>query len=1174
MLVRDKQKMVSIIDALTINQNDLHNEDPFNFRHRSINNIIRSFNTEIPQHPQLLNMIYRNDPKVYQHHSLSDTIREQDISPLSDCLLGVNIFFGSINSQTGFTSQENDFSILCPICLFKGRQKFSCHYTIYPSLSLDPASVRSDLKSLPAESYSVEFSVEMFGVKMEIDPESCLISTPESLSSEFQRRKLQISQSINQTMQEHVCTALANVPSVTETRLRNDSPSLKSLLENVENISDFVYGEIQKQVFEFCSWSLNPVYVSGALEDAYSSLESENLGTSKPEFVVTTPDVATLIADTKSYHTKPRHVLYTVNLGPDNGQYLPGDIKPYDGISKEISLETLAVTVSGRTLPILQVPHLMSETKRRYNKFEHDVEFKVFNEIGQLSKFNTTIDDFKSVDKTCIRVTDLHLGEDGKFTMDDCLKMGGFLLPQTYDRKEYERMCRMVPGLLQLLLNLEESGLIDLIDGPLPSNSKYNLVFPSSKVRFRVGENQNGEFRSTGIFGNRPSFDNWHPPYGDIEAAKDWIAKRLFLKSSDVDDIITYLKQCSVVTWTTEDLTTLAALSTYSTTDELVKAFNKGDGGMMHVVRDLIENKGYSKFAGMPRFVESLYIICSSLQQDKQKLIDIARIDADDLFLYRTILTELQRIIIFREKLFVISKKFLDLCTRIDLPCGFLTECPPSTPTLNVPDVNWQETELAVEKNVRFAYRFLQLCIYPLVFQYVYNYDMKDKPSTSQTIDFDFENPNKDNIQARIERFSQPFYPQGFMTSVSPNILHNACQHTDIIIEDVSAYDPLYRFSLDILKNEEYSRSENFFDHFVSHRYQYLRRLDNESNVVKIVAAFLNMISYTPIVERIMGHKCLMNRKYRIIRSCQLRVAMAGIYRSGPENILYAVGNLSTVTKQTANNGIMISHRINGNCFIPDPPSCGRVISNAVSKGLVSGMTSTLANVYDNLSTRFRLKPDWYKNMAYVVEALPGKHPLWDQHHIVPLNGRHLFENFNNAGFDLTRIDNVAKDTGGWYSENMYSLRDYSEAHLIFGDLFPKNNLHLYNRKGNMGYDGLKQLLQRAQVERKLMAGRIVETHTTPTTVFCRNSNLGFLERQLHNCSNNNSVLSSDKWLSKSPLKQNSCSDTRFVETLHLTRRRTDVGIKILDDKYETFNDSTAPFMNGLKGMYTTERKR
>ena len=563
------------IDALTLNQNDLYNEDPFNFRHRGLNKIIKSFNTEIPQHPYLLNMIYRNEPNTSQYHSLSNTIRSQDVSPISDCLLSVHLFFESINSRTGFTSKENSMCVICPICLFKDKQKFSCRFTKYPSLSLDPASVRSDLKSLPAESYSVEFSVDMFGVKIEIDPESFLICTPEALSNEFQKRKLQISNSINQTMQEQICSRLASCPTTTESRLRNESPSLKSLLENPENVSDFVYGEIQKQVFEFCCWSLNPVYVNAALEDAYGILESEDMGTGKPEFVVTTPDVASLIADIKSYNTKPRHVLYTVKFASDDGQYIPGDIKPYNGVSKEISLETLAVTVSGRVLPIIQVPHLLSETKRRYNTFEHDVEFKVFNEIGQISKCtNTKIDDFRSIDKTTIRVTDLHLGEDGKFSMDDCLKMGGFLLPQTYDRKEYERMCRMVPGLLPMLLSLNESDLIDLIGGTLPSNSKFNLFFPSSKVRFHLEKNeqdQRGEFRSTGIFGNRPSFDNWHPPCGDIEAAKDWIAKKLFLNPSDIDDIVTYLKNCSIITWTQEDISHLTGLSEYSTTDELVE---------------------------------------------------------------------------------------------------------------------------------------------------------------------------------------------------------------------------------------------------------------------------------------------------------------------------------------------------------------------------------------------------------------------------------------------------------------------------------------------------------------------------------------------------------------------------------------------------------------------------
>ena len=1163
-------------DAFTFNPNDLNNEDPFNFRHPAINRLIKSFNTENPQHPYILNMIYKNDPNTHQYHGLSNTMRSQDVSPISDCLLSYHLFMESINSRNGFTSKENLMCVICPICVFKDKQKFSCRFTKYPSLSLDPASVRSDLKSLPAESYKVEFSVDMFGVKIEIDPEVLLICTPESRAIEFQKRKLQISNSINQTMQEQICIKLAGVPSITESRLRNESPSLKSLLENPENVSDFVYGEIQKEVFEFCSWSLNPVYVNAALEDAYTILESEDLGTGKPEFVVTTPDVASLIADVKSYNTKPTHVLYTVKFASDDGEYIPGDIRPYEGVSKEISLETLAVTVSGRVLPIIQVPHLLSETKRRYNTFEHDVEFKVFNEIGQISKStNTQVDDFKSVDKTKIRVTDLHLGEDGQFNMDDCLRMGGFLLPQTYDRKEYERMCRMVPGLLQLLLNLNESDLIDLIgNGPLPPNSKFNLFFPSSKVRFRLeqinGEEQIGQFRSTGIFGNRPSFDNWHPPYGDIEAAKDWIAKRMFLNSVDVDKVVDYLKKCSIITWTEQDLSHLYSLLKFTTSEELVDQFNASNVDMIYIVKDLIGNKGFSKFVGMPRFIESLYVIISSLQQNKDKLMEMLRIPEDDIFLYRTITEELQHIILFREKLFMLSKRFLDLCTRIDLPSGLLTECPPSTPILNIPvDNKWKDAENNVDRNIRFTYRFLQLCIYPQVFKYIYSFDTE----TENLIDFDFENPNKNNTQAKLERFRQPFYPYGFLTNVPPNILcntHFIQASGNVYVQDVSAYDPLYRFSIDILKDGKYSRSDNFFDHFVSHRCQYLRTLENESNMTRIVAAFLNMVSYTPNVERIMGHKCLMNRKYRIIRSCQLRVAMAGVYRSGYENILYAVGNLSTVTKQTANNGIMVSHRINGNCIIPDPPSCGTLISNAVSKGLVSGMTSTLANIHDNLSSSFRLKQDWYKNLAYVVEALPGRHPVWDQHHIIPLNGRHLFENFNSAGFDITRIDNVAKENGGWYSENMYSLRNYSEAHLIFCDLFPKNNIPLYNRNGNMGYDGLKQLMQRAQMERKQMAGRIVETRTTPTTVFCRNSNIGFLERQLHPCSNN-SMLSSDRWLSKSPLKENSCSDTRFVETLHLTRRRTDRGIKVLDEKCEGYNDITAPFLNGLKGMYGTE---
>ena len=862
-------------DAFGFDPHDINNEDPFRLRDPWRNKMIKSFSSEKPQHPYILSMIYKNDPNILQYHNLSSSIRGQDVGPLSDCLLSYHLFMESINSRTGFTSNENFMCVICPICIFKDKQKFTCHFSKYPSLSLDPASVRSDLKSLPAESYKVEFSVDMFGVRMELEPETILISSPEARAIEFQKRKQQICNSINQTMQSQICQRMACVPSLTEARLRNESPSLKSLLENRENVCDFVYGEIEKQRHEFCLWSLNAVEPVAALEDAYAILESEDLGSGKPEFVVTTPEVASLIAHVRSSNTRPRHVLYTVKFGPDGGEYIPGDIHPYDGVSKEISLDTMAVTVNGRELNIIPVPHLLSETKRRYNTFEHDVEFKVFNEIGYTSKnLKTTSDDFRATDKTRIRVTDLHLGEDGEFNMDDCLRMGGFLLPHTYDRKEYERMCRTVPGLLPLLLGLKESDLIDTIgSGCLSPSSKFNLFFPSSKAIFRLGrDEENSEFRSAGIFGNRPSWDNWHSLEGDIESAKDWISKRLFIRSNDCEKIIDYLKRSSLITWTSEDVTYFLELREKRTVNELVEAFNSDNGAMINIVKDLIKNKGYSKFIGVPRFVEALYIIASNLQQDKDKLKNMAGLnDDEDVFLYRMITEELQQIISFREMLFVLAKRFLDQCTRIDLPCGLLTECPPSTPVLYVPDTidKWKEVETNVDRNTRFTYRFLQLCVYPLVFKYLYNIDN----GTEDVIDFDFENPNRKNTQARIERFRQPYYSNGFLSNVPPSVLCDKKSMT-VVVKDVSAYDPLYRFDIDILKDTKYSRYNNFFYHFVSHRYQYLRTLESEPNMVRIVAAFLNMVSYTPIVERIMGHKCLMNRKYRIIRSCQLRVAI------------------------------------------------------------------------------------------------------------------------------------------------------------------------------------------------------------------------------------------------------------------------------------------------------------
>ena len=84
-----------------------------------------------------------------------------------------------------------------------------------------------------------------------------------------------------------------------------------------------------------------------------------------------------------------------------------------------------------------------------------------------------------------------------------------------------------------------------------------------------------------------------------------------------------------------------------------------------------------------------------------------------------------------------------------------------------------------------------------------------------------------------------------------------------------------------------------------------------------------------------------------------------------------------------------------------------------VSKGLVSGMTSTLANIHTHVRDGggSRMKNEWWNNLVYVVEALPSRHPIQDQHYFIPLNGRHLMQNYNENGNDLTKID---CGTPGW----------------------------------------------------------------------------------------------------------------------------------------------------------------
>ena len=121
---------------------------------------------------------------------------------------------------------------------------------------------------------------------------------------------------------------------------------------------------------------------------------------------------------------------------------------------------------------------------------------------------------------------------------------------------------------------------------------------------------------------------------------------------------------------------------------------------------------------------------------------------------------------------------------------------------------------------------------------------------------------------------------------------------------------------------------------------------------------------------------------------------------------------------------------------------------------------------------------------------------------------------------------------------------------------------------------GLYNMHQNATVERRELAQKVVDKVEVVHTVFSRISNLGFLERQLYDVPSPNCTFASDHWRSYSPLKANSCSDPRFVDTLNLTHRRQDKGIRMLDERDKGFDDRTAPYRTGVKGIYTTENTR
>ena len=1158
-------------------------KDPLNLSHDHIRNGISSFSSDRPLHPLLQSYLYGQESKDEIYHSLGNSIRGQDVGSICDAYLGLHLFMGGINSRTGFTSTENNFCVVAPIVLFEGKQKFTCKFINYPTFTAGPITARSGASCLPAESWDVSFSVDMFGMKIAIEPEANLLCTPEARLAEYMYRKEQVEKSINQTMQDQITHALSNCPTLTMARLRNDYPNISRLCDMTETIKDFVYSELQRESREFCSWTLNAISPQGALQDAYTSLMLESKSGQRPNCVVTTPEIADFIADFHGYKTPQSDVLYTISFSDDKGTFVPGNIVPYQGVSKRLSLTTSAVNVNRVTLPILQVPHLNRESNSTYNMFEHGESFWTFNELGYLSGLNSAkVSDFKPVVRTSIRVTDLQKGRDGTFTMDECLRSGGGLLPETYDRYKYDEMLRGVPGLLEFLERKTNSvGLLNLIGKKLPLNSPYAYYFPSPKVRYCPMQNQRSNFRSAGIFGNRPSFDNWHPPMGDVEASKDWLANKVNLNEDDLNELEVYLIKSGEQSWKGKDFIMMERVDAQFENNTTTFASTSLDDELVdYFLKDLMDCHGYSKFAGIPRYFDAIATIASrAIHQSKEKGSSHEC---------------LSKIVTARSAMLRVASRLTGLFPRVDTPDGVLTDCPSSIPVYDVirdldDAVNHKES---CSRETKAAYRFYSLCIVPLVFRHIYTIHHKDN-DTAEFLNFRLANQCRKNVYTQNEEtFRQPYFKQGFPSNLQPSELESAvlsCDkeygRKDHKLSEVTAYDPLFKFDVDVIRDETYSRHNNFFDHFVSHRFEHLRKTSDEPFLIRVMAGYLNMMRYTPSIEKEIGHKCLLNRKYRVIRQCNLTVGMVGLYAGGKDNMMYAVGNMSTVTNATANNGIDITTRVNGNCFIVDPLSSGRVIHNAVSKNLNSGMTSTLLDVTQHIAKdgKFALPSHWWKNTAFVVEALPGCHPLLDQHHIIPLNGRHLRENYNSAGFDLTEIDIVGNLPGGWYTENPYATRNYSEAHLIYGEMFPRHKVPLYDTESVS--HGIDNIHKRATVERKEMAGKVVDRiNATPIySSFSGRSNIGFLERQYidarasHGRSSERSEAVSDVndgWQSKSPLKENSNSETRFSEALRLNSRRTDAGIAVMADAYGINNTESRPLRTGVKGRFTTEKNK
>lgn len=1120
-------------------------------------NSIRSFSTEQPWHPALASYLLGRDAGPIISRNMGHSIKAADVGPTADCLLGRSLFLGSLNSRTGFCSNKNNFSIMCPVVLFAGKQTFTCEIINYPTCMAGPVTARSDGRALPAMRAKTTVAADMIGLKVELEPETNLICDPRARYEEYMRRTIQCEKSFSQTMQLQICSGLSKCPSMSMMRAREQKSRIDSLMHNPKQLKTLLYSWINQEKSEWCHWTLLGVKYEAALEEAFLSLLSDSEKGQEPNYVVTTPEIADFIAS-GAKKIISGDAMYTVAYPEEKGDSgVPPDVfstsmlVPYKGVSKEIVCEVSTTRVMNKELPVLQVPHLACLGKGTDNPFEKKESFWVFNEIGYFSgQRNATVEDFRAGNRTAINVTDLHLGRDGIFTMDQCLKQGGGLLPATYDRLQYDEMLLANPGLKNFLTNRTNStDLLGCIGKPLPLSSPYVLYFPSPKVRFKPGQPAGAigasNFRSTGIFGNRASFPNFHPVEGDLEAAKDFLARKFNLKSTELDMLFSYLVRCGELDFTQRDIEAFLAIDKKFPTVQALKKAALTDEDVNHFLRDISKNRGLFKLAGVPRFMEGFSHLCNLAMQEKT--VKKGEDDTDAL----------QLLVRAREELKRIAIRYAGIVSRVDAPDGLMTDCPGSVPLgdfhLNQPAPDsWDHEQKAM-------YKTLTLVFNPLCFSKLINV-VCDKENKVPFVTYRLPGfTNRPNYNAAEETFQQPYFARAIPTNRDISSFKAAAEAyqrtakagTTIKVVDVTAYDPLYEFDIDVLRQAKHSRDENFFDHFVSHRYDCLRKTTDEPPMVRATAALLCMFKYTPTIERVLGHDCLMNRKYRIFRQCCITVGMVGLYAGGHENMIYACGNLSTQVTPTANNTIDIMHRMFGNPFIMDPMSCGRTLPNAVSKGLEWGMTSVMEDMTAHLgdSRDFRLPQHWYRNSAFVVEGLPGMHPIRNQDEFIPGNGRHISENYNSAGFDLCQLDKI----GQVFTENPYATKYYSEAHLVFGKLFRKNHVPLYDREpaGN----GLENLVVRGNKERELMAGTVVmKTTTPPSAVFSDRSNICFLERQ------ENLGDKEDAWTSKSPLKENSNSTPQFAQALRLNCRRADTGFRnVHDGRLQK---------TGLKGLY------